>query len=413
MTTQTDTPNVQPINAGVGYAYFGCWLDLNQTYTGNSSLVPAVVPLSNPDGPYPLSSLQDISTSIMNTHQCIVAEIAFDPDPIPEGLAPSTSGPLAQRNLSLVPAANPGDAGSRRVPNTFTIRPTSTTLAFNERPDELMIDWGNTPPGSVASIYWPAISAAKVLQMAATMYLTHNLTMSDSHTLQTPVGGITYIPIPPGAGSGIPGLISVDLPFGIRKGQVFNIVVRQVTGAIQPQKTDRATSLPTWRRILGSFQISIPVETKAEMLAPEERLLSLMRWTEKKIPASSWWYSTFKRYVAQIAQRVSGLGGNPGAIPASPTGGAKPPLPPSGKPPHRVAGLEFTGKVEGLKYDRFGDFIGFLFRTEQGEERYFQSREHEIEALAQRAWAERFLITVFAERHDPHRPESIVLRRAP
>ena len=32
-----------------------------------------------------------------------------------------------------------------------------------------------------------------------------------------------------------------------------------------------------WRQILGSFQISIPVETKEVLLAPEERLLAVLR----------------------------------------------------------------------------------------------------------------------------------------
>jgi hypothetical protein len=242
------------------------------------------------------------------------------------------------------------------------------------------------------------------------MYATHSLTKSDAHTLEIPVGGITYIPIPRASGASIPGLISVDLPSGIRKGQVFNIVVRQVTGASEPRKTDRAVKLPTWRRILGSFQISIPVKTKAEMLAPEERALSALRWTEKKIPASSPWFSVFRRYVGQVAERFRGLGGNPLLVLPSPTGGV---TPPSAKPPKHGPQAEFTGKVVGLKYDGFGDFEGFILHTEQGDERFFQGRDHKIEELVDRAWKERIVISVFVQRHDPDRPESIVLRRAP
>ena len=69
----------------------------------------------------------------------------------------------------------------------------------------------------------------------------------------------------------------------------------------------------------------------------------------------------------------------------------------------------FTGKISGIVYDRFGDFVGFRLDTEDGE-RHFHSREHEVEALVQRAWMERILTTVLAEPHDPDRPMKLVLR---
>jgi len=70
----------------------------------------------------------------------------------------------------------------------------------------------------------------------------------------------------------------------------------------------------------------------------------------------------------------------------------------------------FTGKIAGLIFDRFGDFEGFLLDTEDGERRFF-SREKEIEALAERAWRDRLRITVWVERHEPHRPLSIIIRQ--
>jgi len=415
LDAQTDALNVQNIPAATAgnstYTYFGCWLDLNQP---NLPAYP-MNPGANLDGPFPAASLQPISTLLQGLHQCLVAEIAFDPDPIPQGYSPSTSGPLAQRNLSLLPAANPGEIGSRRVPNTFTVRPTSPTLANGEQSDEVMIDWGDVPTGSVASIYWPEVSAAQVLRMAALMYTTHSLTMSDAHTLNTPTGGITYIPIPPGSGATFVGLISVDLPHGIRDGQSFNIVVRQVTNASLEKDKDNDRRPGNWRRVLGSFQIAIAVKTKAVMLAPEERSLALMKWILEKTPPSSRWFPVFRRYVAQIAQRVGGLGGNPNAVAASPAGNGNQPIKPVVKPCHHKAdgaALESIGKVAGLKYDSFGDFEGFLLRTAQGDERSFRCREHELEELIDRAWAERILISVFANPDHPHIPASIVLRNA-
>jgi hypothetical protein len=408
---QTDPANIQTIPATGGEVdvYFGCWLDINQS-TGQ---YPSTVALSNPDGPFAASSLQSIQQLLRNEHQCLVVEIAYDPDPIAVGTIPSTSGPLAQRNLTLGDAANPGDSASRRVPNTFTIRPTPAGTTSSQKPDELMIDWRNVPAGSVASIYWPQVSAAQVLALAAELYTTHNLTLTDSHTLQVPIGGITYIPIPAGTTVTLPGLISVDLPLGIRKGQSFDVVVRQVTSAalkpvnIQVADVDEPR---IWRRILGSFQVTILVSTKDVMLAPEERSLSVLRWIQQSIAASDRWFPVFQRYVNQIAARVSALGGNPGTIVASPTGGVTALPPGGGKQPTHREPLEFTGKVNGLKYNRFGDFEGFFLRTEHDGDHWFESREHEIETLARQAWDERIPITVFAGRHAPHQVESVVLR---
>jgi hypothetical protein len=407
---QTDPANIQTIPAASGEVdvYFGCWLDINQS-TGQ---YPSSVALSNPDGPFAASSLQTIQQLMRNEHQCLVVEIAYDPDPIAVGTSPSTSGPLAQRNLTLDNTANPGDSASRRVPNTFMIRPTSASLTFTQKPDELMIDWRNVPADSVASIYWPQLSAAQILELAAALYTTHNLTMTDSHTLQVPVGGITYIPIPAGTGAILPGLISVDLPHGIRKGQTFNVVVRQVTNAGQQAVYRQVAAVAEpriWRRILGSFQMTILVSTKAVMLAPEERSLSVMRWIQQSIPASDRWFAVIQRYVNQIAARVSALGGNPTTIVASPTGGVTA-LPPGSRQPTQPQRLEFTGKVNGLQYNHFGDFEGFFLRLEHGGEYWFASREREIESLVQRAWGDRIPMTVIAERHAPHEVESMVFR---
>lgn len=86
---------------------------------------------------------------------------------------------------------------------------------------------------------------------------------------------------------------------------------------------------------------------------------------------------------------------------------------PSPTPPAHERAEAFTGKVVGIVYDRFGDFEGFLLLTEDGRERHFRSREHEIEELVCRAWIERVVISVIVDRGDPLCPVSIILRRAP
>jgi hypothetical protein len=110
---------------------------------------------------------------------------------------------------------------------------------------------------------------------------------------------------------------------------------------------------------------------------------------------------------------VLGFGGTPGDIVPSATGNV-PGLkrqPPRGE--GSGEGHEYTGKVDGVIYDRFGDFEGFLLLTEHGEEHRFHARECKVEELARLAWKARMVITVIAERHDSRRPVSIILRRGP
>jgi hypothetical protein len=63
-----------------------------------------------------------------------------------------------------------------------------------------------------------------------------------------------------------------------------------------------------------------------------------------------------------------------------------------GKGPHGSTGEEYSGKVESIIYDRFGDFEGFHLFTESGRHHEFRSAEPEIEHLVRFAWADRVVI---------------------
>ena len=162
------------------------------------------------------------------------------------------------------------------------------------------------------------------------------------------------------------------------------------------------------RYIVGSFQVKIPVSTRAAMLPAEETTLAILKARLEAMPTSSLWYPVLLRYIGQIAGRVDGLGGNAGAIPPS-LGGYRPSRHPCKDKELR---REFTGKVISLTFDRFGDFDGFILDTEDGNRR-FTTREPEIEKVVNRAWAERILTTVTIELDAPHRPEEIVLHCPP
>lgn len=324
LNAQADTANVQtmPANASGNEVirYFGCWLDFNQTQP-QFPINPIPV-----DGPYVAATRKTIQELVRNRHQCLVSEIAFDLAPILAGATPSSSDKLAQRNLAIVESDNPGSMASHRIPHTFEIRPTRIKLAENEIPDELMINWGNIPVGSLATIFLNGTNTNEILKMALNLYRSSNLIRVDENTIQCITGGITYIPIPKGEGANFTGMITIDLPSTVVKGQVFTAVIHQVTSGYSGSTlTHNVTHIsnPRLRRILGSFQITIPVSTKDAILEPEARLLSNLRWIKMAIPENNRWFKVFNRYENQIANRVDALGGNSTTIVGSPSDDSK------------------------------------------------------------------------------------------
>jgi kumamolisin len=303
MDTQLDEPNVRtmthdPANAVV-YAYFGCWLDLNQPSQTPFPRTPAS------DGPFTGTSanpLVPVSTLLANQHQCITVEIAYDPIPISPGATPGSSSMLGQRNLSLLPVANPGDPATRRVSCAFEIQARPRPLSPGDSLDVLMIDWGNLPSGSIATLYLPAADAMTSVKEAAKLSGPQKLTLVDAHTLQFVASGISHIPIPPGQGANLAALLSVEVPPGIRKGQEFNAVVRHIVAT-----AGQGGPKPKSMQVLGSFGLKIPVLTRQEMLAPDKRLLSTFADITKACSKYSRWYPILIRYTQHISERVAAL----------------------------------------------------------------------------------------------------------
>jgi hypothetical protein len=323
--------NNQPIAIGSGgkaWAYCGCYLNVYATQNTIGS--------------------QAVQALLNGTHHCLVAQIAFDDAPIVNSNGttknPENSDKLAQRNLQVTLSDNPGPPATHRIPQTFDLRPgpalRGDTGPLMDYPDELMIEWGNTPVGSKATIYWPQVSASDVLALAKQFYSTHQLFAADANTIQfTSTAGVTYVPIPPSTGENYAGLFTVDLPSGVVTRQVFNIVVRRLSSRqieepppITLREAAEAAEPPgkvveNWRYVVGSFAVRIPVTTGELMLPLEENTLAIMKWRLTQIAPTSRWFPVHERYIAYIAARVDGLGGNSSAIPPSPIG-----VPPAAPP---------------------------------------------------------------------------------
>lgn len=299
LNAQKDSHNIGPLGGTIPpdasgkevQVYFGCWLDINQD-------VPTMPGgMATAAGPYaPAKSIQQL---ISGKHQCLVAEINLDPpEPqIANGVTPSTSDKLAQRNLNVVGVASP-----HLVPVAFDIKPTAT---WQSRPDELMIDWSGLPAGTTATIFLPRLDAPRILTTANRLYANHGLSAVDQNTLACKAEGVTYVPIPSGIGSNYAGLLTLDIPETVKRGEKFKAVARQITSAV-----GRSEKMISWRRIIGSFQVNVPVSTKQALLAPEQRLLSVLRWIAKSMSPASRWFPVMQRYLDQTATRVDALGGD-------------------------------------------------------------------------------------------------------
>jgi hypothetical protein len=450
MASQIDTPNARNLPTTPGAEadyYFGCWLDVNQPDQRFLPLTPPSTADGGLDGPWqgvPLQSMQAAFTAF--PHQCLVAEIRYDDAPIPVGATTSTSDKLAQRNIAWIDGPNPGAVESRRMVHPIQIRPTPLRAPA---PDELMIEWGSTPAGSHAQIYLPASDADAMIEQARTLYPVQRINLVDAHTVSVAARGVTFLPLPEGVPP-LAGLLSVELPPGIKKGDSYSILVRQLSSSSAPippppppapqiqiaadvaagQALIANPDEAIWQSVVGAFTFAINISTKEALLLPEERLLAVLRWMLDATPTQKRWYPVLQRYITDVAGRVAGFGGNPGKIEPSPTGRVPglpfvPGAPPRGNGIHPCDDkhcddkhcddhrcddrLEVIGKIDGLIHDHFGDFSGYILETEFGRRHRYESRERPMLEVAERAWRERIRVTVISEPHLPIIPLAVIL----
>ena len=239
-------------NTGSSWTYFGCYLNV---YAGDDQITHNGV-------------TKLVSRWLMGGHQCLVAEIVFVGASIKNSngifASPMNSDKLAQRNLQVTVANTAGSLGTKLVPQTFDVAPIVPPPAnpgqLMDLPDELMIDWGNAPVGSTCTVYWPAVQATDVIGLAKRLYPTHQFSpvAEDQFAFTMPVtNGFTFVPIPFGTGPNFAGLVTLQLPLGIVRGQVFSITARRiVTRAYQPREASLPPRVPRIERAAASPQLS-------------------------------------------------------------------------------------------------------------------------------------------------------------
>ena len=407
MATQPDDWNKHTIvHAGGTEAvqYFGCWLDFNQT----EAQFPVNVPTGN-DGPF--ASRVPIIQLVRGIHQCLVAEVRFQPgalDPISNGATPSSSDRLSQRNLAIVESDNPGDESTHRVQHTLLLKPSSVALRRDlaisssgaeesSHYDELVIRWNNLPRDTQASLYLPDWNADEVIALAAALRPGPQfLSRVDSNTVACSVEDITYIPLPSLIQAAVPALLTLELPQSVRTGEQFEIDVQQHSGPTfridQPQrsankKNSQAELNVSRRKVLGAFRLTVAVKSGSPLLERLVRNLAVLSYIFQAIPTTDSWHPVFTRYIAQLSDQIAGLGIDPTQIPPS---ADDPGVPGHKKPPGHD---HMTGKVCEVIFDCFGDLEGFVLETCSHRHR-FKTTEAGLEELLLRACHERLTISV-------------------
>ncbi len=409
MTAQSDNWNQATLlhnGNQEGLQYFGCWLDFNQT----DPQFPVQVPAGS-DGPF--SGRLPIPQLVRGIHQCLVAEVRFQPgttDPIPNGATPASSDRLAQRNLAIVESDNPGTPATHVVQHTLLVKPSQASpkralasAVGQSDPrtpyDELVIRWNNLPRDTIANFYSPDWSADEILALAATLRPGPQTLMKvDANTITCPVWDITYIPIPARVQRPIPGLMTLRLPSSVREGQQFNVDVQQHSGltylrTFSERRSGKSKAFSrqdytlSRRKVLGAFRMSTVVSSGEPLLSKLVRNLAVLRYIFQAIPVTDSWHPVFERYIGQLGDQVKGLGVNPAQIPPS---ADDPGIPGHG---HKQ-GLDcYSGKVSEVVFNCFGNFEGFVLET-CGECHRFQSSEASIGELVLRACKERLWICV-------------------
>ena len=154
----------------------------------------------------------------------------------PHGVSPMSWDQLAQRNLQFTVVDNPGPGRrrtARRRPSTLRpSRAIGKPRGNGLPPDELMIDWGNVPAWiDCVDLLARRSPAADVIALARTWGGATGLSIERRpHPDADRRGrGHATCPIPTGTGQNFAGLLTLELPVGIRTGQEFEVLVRRIS----------------------------------------------------------------------------------------------------------------------------------------------------------------------------------------
>ncbi len=279
--------------------------------------------------------------------------------------------------------------------------------------DELVIKWNDLPRDTKVSFYFPEWNADEVIQLANS--LRNNpfpLVKLDANTIGCSVSEITYLPVPAAGDNPYAGLLTLQLPLGVKTGQIYKIDVQQHSGPVIMRMTGRETGTNhstgsgimsySTRKVLAAFRLIIPVKDSPSMLGKAVRNLAVLKYIFLAIPATDQWHPVFMRYIKQLEDKVRGLGVDPNEV--------KPSADDPGIPGIELPGGEkcYRGKICEIYFDCFGEFEGFILCT-CSDKMHFKTKERSIAELALRACRDRLTISVCVEGKKEQKIKRIII----
>ena len=159
--------------------------------------------------------------------------------------------------------------------------------------DELAIFWNNLPKDSVVDLYLPGLSVADVFNFRSLRHAPGTVKIIDNHTLRLVPDGVTFIPVPPFWGDNLAGMIIVQLPAGIKKGERYKVNVLHM-------RADET-------RMLGGFQLNIQVEKSHDLYEQELRTLELFHQRLSLTPVDNRWRPILEKQVGFTRERAKGF----------------------------------------------------------------------------------------------------------
>lgn len=154
-------------------------------------------------------------------------------------------------------------------------------------------------------LFLPQLNADDVLRYAALRIGPDRVERVDAHTLRLRVGDVTYLPLPDFGPSPLAGLATLRLPMGVKYGQVFRVLFRQITPS---------------RQVVGQFELRVRVEKANSIVDEDVNTLAVARHVAALRPLDNRWKPVLLRYADQLAERVRGLGVDPDLVRPSPLG---------------------------------------------------------------------------------------------
>lgn len=198
--------------------------------------------------------------------------------------------------------------------------------------DELLFLWNDLPREARVEVYLPRINCEQIINLRHLRHAPGDVRFVNSHTLELTPDGVTYLPLPPTPGDHIAGIITVELPEGIRKGQQWQVDVVQLRGGE--------------RRTTGGFQLDIQVSRAEAIADAERRLLEVMHERLGRLAKTNRWYPVLRRRVETIRARAQALAEAAGLVWEDPTVWVDPDDP---KNPRPLAGEKVRVVLEKIQ----------------------------------------------------------------